>query len=403
LVNPSIQNMPIVTINQDTDTPARREITPIAALTYLYDRSRDSKKNNAPGQDFIAFRCTDSRLVFAVCDGVSQSFYGDLAARFVGERLVRWLSEQTTFDDTFPRHIDAVMRTWTDEATQLVQSKPLSINLAPMVRDALERKRENGSEAMFVAGVLDPQQLVVCWMGDMRLWLWNDANEPIDLPGAAWLTKERWSTRLGPKNGVPRTAVVPLDGVARITIHSDGVGSRAPELSTISLEGMDQLAEELSAAPTSDDVSILDISPSVAQAPVLAAPTPQMPDPREPVIQWEQVPNAGWYRLALTAGGSGRQWTVDTANTTFFLAPSFAGLLRVQALANDTIPSEWSEPISVGVVEAVPAEAVAEEDVAAPLPPVITARRPFRLNIVMMGALLLAAVLTVGWYALFFR
>src|SRR3954454_2627255 len=120
--------MPTVTINQDTDTPARREITPIAALTYLYDRSRDSKKNNAPGQDFIAFRCTDSRLIFAVCDGVSQSFYGDLAARFVGERLVNWLAEQTSFDDSFPQRLNEVMRAWTEEATPLVQGKPLSIS-----------------------------------------------------------------------------------------------------------------------------------------------------------------------------------------------------------------------------------------------------------------------------------
>src|SRR5262245_60073141 len=126
---PSNASMSIVTINQDTDTPARCEITPAAQLTYLYDRSRDSKKNNAPGQDFIAFCCDESRgsrLVFAVCDGVSQSFYGDLAARFLGEQLVHWLSEQSNPGPDFAQRVEEILRAWTGEATQLVQEKPLN-------------------------------------------------------------------------------------------------------------------------------------------------------------------------------------------------------------------------------------------------------------------------------------
>src|SRR5262249_27706193 len=159
---------------------------------------------------------------FAVCDGVSQSFYGDLAARFLGEELTRWL-----FDLSRPQ-LDAVVKhdqvadtpfTRTDRATKLIQSKPLSANLPPMVKDALIRKRENGSETMFVSGLIDQEakELIVFWMGDMRLWLRDAAGNSVELPDAVWDTKERWSTRVGPKNGKPRSAVVPLEEVARIT------------------------------------------------------------------------------------------------------------------------------------------------------------------------------------------
>src|SRR4051812_28143375 len=99
-----------ITINQDSDTPARREITALATLTYLYDRSRDSKQGNAPGQDFITFRCEGQRLAFAVCDGVSQSFYGDLAARFLGEQLVSWLSEADLTRQDFGAALDSLLR-----------------------------------------------------------------------------------------------------------------------------------------------------------------------------------------------------------------------------------------------------------------------------------------------------
>ncbi|PJF34425.1 MAG: hypothetical protein CUN49_15725, partial [Candidatus Thermofonsia Clade 1 bacterium] len=81
----------VITLNQETDTPARRERIGKVMLTYLYDRSRDSQQAGARGQDFIAFCGNEKRLAFAICDGVSQSFYGDLAARFLGEKLVAWL------------------------------------------------------------------------------------------------------------------------------------------------------------------------------------------------------------------------------------------------------------------------------------------------------------------------
>lgn len=401
---------PIVTINQDSDSPARREITPRAMLTYLYDRSRDSKKSGTPGQDFIAFSFDARRIAFAVCDGVSQSFYGDLAARFLGEKLVAWLMAcSAPFGDDLAANLDSVLRDWTGEASQLVQAKQPAATLPPMIRDALERKRENGSESMFVAGLLDlaAERLAVCWMGDMRLWLWDSNDQPVELPGAVWLTKERWSTRVGPKNGTPRTAVLPLDDVARLTIHTDGVGNRASELQNISREQLNQLARELGAAPASDDVSILDIVADSVNVPFLQTPEPYLLDADEPVLRWQAVNGAQWYRVEMTAAVDGRQWTADTTNTSFILPPGQPEPTdcRVQALASDHRPSAWSEPIRVGhelVVPVLEVE-VSEVPAAAEAEPVVSAYRPFRTDVILVGALLLALALTVGWMLIYVK
>ncbi len=395
----------LVTLNQDTDTPARREITPSATLIYLYDRSRDSKNGETPGQDFIAFCYDERRIAFAVCDGVSQSFYGDLAARFLGERLTAWFYGLRSVSGNLGDKVELTLSGWTEEATRLVQSRIISADLAPMIRDALERKRENGSESMFVAGLVDfeHRQLGVCWMGDMRLWLWDHAGQPVELPGAVWETRERWSSRIGPKNGRPRVAVLPLDHIARLTIHSDGIGSRATELQTITLDRLDQLAQELNQTPASDDVSVFDIWLGHVEAEPLAIPAPYTPDEREPVLHWDAVTGAEWYRVAIDT--SVRQWTADTTSTTFFLPVEAEGYAecRVQALSNDHLPSAWSEPVTVVPGEAVYAEAVTLAQAELQEESVVVARRPFRFGLMMVSALVLALALSIGWYLLYLR
>lgn len=424
---------PIITLNQDTDTPARRELAPGGVLTYLFDRSRDSRKHNAPGQDFIAFTYDAERIAFAVCDGVSQSFYGDVAARFLGEKLVTWLAVFDAAPEQLSEHLDGALREWVPEATALVDAKKPGPDVPPMLRDALERKRLNGSETMFVAGLIDTANdyLAVCWMGDMRLWLWDKAGTPIDLSDAVWDTKERWSSRVGPKNGTAHTLVMPLSTIGRLTAHSDGIGSRAADLHTITFESLNQIARELAETPTSDDISVLDIVPGVpeiASAP-LTAPTPSLPDDREPVIRWGRVEGASWYRIAVDDTR-----TLDVEGEAFFLPRSLAleatkrpVLLCVQAMASDRYPGPSSEAISVklppeavtelapvlqkrSLVVTLPVTQLDEIPVLEPdsLPPTTAVdstervQRGFHSGPMMLLALLLALGLSVGWYLINF-
>lgn len=410
--------MPIVTLNQHADTPARRELLPGVALTYLYDRSRDSKKTNTPGQDFIAYCHAGDRLAFAVCDGVSQSFYGELAARFLGERLVDWLlardmatlGEEGRFDEM----LTLALNEWTDEASALVRVKPINPALPPIVRNALERKRENGSETMFVAGLIDfaGQILTACWMGDMRLWLWGQDGGAITFPEAAWETRERWSTRLGPKRGsgagTPRTLQRTLEEVIRVTVHSDGIGNRAGELATISLAQINRIAAELSAAPASDDLSILDIrlrgqTPDDPDNEPLPAPVLRQPDPAEATLIWDEQPTAVGYRVEVTQDQ--HQWTVDVPTPAYFLPPEIGvgTVFRAQALTEDGTPGLWSAPFTLHPPTLAPPETKATFVSQAHSPtttPIVTAVRPFRLAPIMILVLIEAAVIAIGWIVL---
>jgi serine/threonine protein phosphatase PrpC len=420
----------VITLNQETDTPARRERIGKVMLTYLYDRSRDSQQAGARGQDFIAFCGDEKRLAFAICDGVSQSFYGDLAARFLGEKLVAWLTELPfpVDSESFRHALSAQLAAWQPEAAALVAAHPIRADLPPMLRQALLQKRENGSESMFLAVLIDHEahQFAACWMGDLRLRLFDAHGEELHLPEAHWDTRQRWSSRLGAKHGAPQVLLRSLDGVARLTAHSDGFGSRADMLKRFTLDSLNALADELLSLPASDDLSLLDVA--LQGVPTLGAPleTPVpylVPD--EPALCWQPVAGATWYRVWLE--GEGRAFTADLDAVE---APSFVlkvhGLYtcRVQALSNDHLPSALSAPLrleNAPVTEAVitrqaeptrlkpiTVKKVDAEPVSAPakaVPPaaVPAPAEPFAWRLLTAVAAAMALGLSVVWYLVYMR
>lgn len=72
--------------------------------------------------------------------------------------------------------------------------------------------------------------------------------------------RQRWSSRVGAKNGAPQVLIMPLAGIARLMAHSDGFGSRADMLKRFTLESLNALADELLGLPTSDDLALLDVA-----------------------------------------------------------------------------------------------------------------------------------------------
>src|SRR5262245_61247445 len=57
------------------------------AWRWTYRRSADSQKSGAVGQDYLTMRYGGSTLTFALCDGVGQSYFGDVAAGLLGDAL----------------------------------------------------------------------------------------------------------------------------------------------------------------------------------------------------------------------------------------------------------------------------------------------------------------------------
>ncbi len=422
----------LITLNQDDDTPARREYIGSAALTYLYDRSRDSQRAGARGQDFIAFWGDAQRLAFAVCDGVSQSFYGDLAARFLGEKLVAWLAESPfpADQDAFCAALSAQLAAWQPEAEALVMAHPLRPDLPPMLRDALLRKRENGSESMFLAVLVDQAvgSFAACWMGDLRLRLFDGTGEEMPLPNAHWEMRQRWSSRVGAKNGAPQVLIMPLAGIARLMAHSDGFGSRADMLKRFTLESLNALADELLSLPTSDDLALLDVALHGAPSALipLETPIPQRIE-GEPALRWQPVAGATWYRVWLQ--GEGRAFTVDVnadQPPSFTLKLHGTYTCRLQALSSERAPSPLSEPIRLEaaplpepamahpseptrlkpvVVKQTPPERVSAPPPKPPMPiPSATApAQPFAWDFVTLIAALIAIGLAAVWYFVYMR
>ena len=56
-------------------------------VDYLFNRSSDSYINNVDGQDYFIFHDGEDKLCFVLCDGVGQSYCGQLAAKFLGDYL----------------------------------------------------------------------------------------------------------------------------------------------------------------------------------------------------------------------------------------------------------------------------------------------------------------------------
>lgn len=260
--------------------------------------------------------------------------------------------------------IPDLLTAWVPEATEAITAKVLSPTLPEMQRVALERKREQGSETMFIAGLIThvDRQAHLFWMGDMRVALWGSDGAEIPLPGAVFETRERWSSRIGPKNGGVRMATIALDGVAHLTAHSDGVGSFAPRLRAISQDLLNSIVAEQNRSAASDDISVLDIE--LAYQPVfgpfttLRAPTPRQPTLREPVITWRHVPLATRYRVSVEDGDRSFTQEVDatirvdrqfSTEFTFFVPveEDRPVTCRVQALNDYTFPSPWSTPLLI--------------------------------------------------------
>lgn len=233
-------------------------------LQVAYARSADSRASDDPGQDYLTVRQDGVRFAFALCDGVSQSFVGDLAARVLGEAMLQWLwqldastIQAQAAQEACQQHLSALV----SEVAQQVAKYPLPTNLPPMLREVLERKRELGSESTLAAGLLDvaADKLLLVWLGDSRIRLWDQQGECTTNLGTTFLTQERWSTHRGPIGRV-HVFIASLNNIKRVVAYSDGLAIMDRGLNdSLTMRSLDATIAEAGDAPTSDDISFLEV------------------------------------------------------------------------------------------------------------------------------------------------
>jgi hypothetical protein len=252
-------NRQLTQLRQDTETPLTTLAAPFGTVLYLYARSSDSVSAGTVGQDYVAFRYDKANLSFAVCDGVGQSFMGDLAARVLGDGLVDWLwgiKRPMTAEDFSGMAADALNGLTESSAKQVADFK-LPDHLPPIVKQALEMQRKYGSESMFVAGRihLDSSEpwVAICWLGDSPVAAIDIDGKLVDL-GPKGHTSERWNATTGIKGSV-HAWVGSAKQVARVAGYTDGLGIDGAPVDA----DLVRLMKTWQSEPPGDDASLFDV------------------------------------------------------------------------------------------------------------------------------------------------
>ena len=370
-------------IIQDQETPITTQIGDSFSYRYAFERSADSILANAPGQDYLAIDADEAHLAFVLCDGVSQSFYGDLAARFLGDQLVHWLWEKGSKLINHPDDIQLVISTFLntikETASRQVSEFLLPEMIAPMLKGVLEKKRALGSEAIFTAGFLDlvAGQAVLCWMGDARLRIWGASGEISNqhLDKHTFLTQERWSTKRGVV-GELHTAFLSLAELVRIVSYSDGLARLDQKITkgSPSNRTLANIIQENKYLPTSDDISFLEIwlgekpSAKVSQPKPPAELKVDLDDTsRQLSVSWRSVRKATSYEVVIQ---SERGWklfsSVEPCWTVMFdELPPEVEQVAVRVWVNEEA-SEWCNPCQVKLKPDTQSERLSEALVSFP-------------------------------------
>ncbi len=278
----------ITQLRQDAETPLTTLATPFGTVLYLYARSGDSVSAGTVGQDYVAFRYDDANLTFAVCDGVGQSFMGDLAARVLGNGLVDWLWDikRPMTAEEFSETAAEALNELTESSAQQVTDFKLPEHLPPIVKQALEMQRQYGSESMFVAGRihLDSSEpwVAICWLGDSPVAAIDIDGKLVDL-GPKGHTSERWNATTGIK-GTVHTWVGSAKQVARVAGYTDGLGINGVPVDADLVRLMKTWRND----PPGDDASLFDVR--LAPSP---ATTGEVEVPARPIEIPGQVKTSG--------------------------------------------------------------------------------------------------------------
>lgn len=350
-------------IPQVIETPLTEGSNSTFEWRYLYSRSAEALALGDTGQDFLTFFCNDQTVIFALCDGVSQSFFGDLAAKILGDALVNWLSQGFEMPaDTISLKLALIelLNGLTQEATRVVESKEIQPDSPVMLTEVLEKKRLHGSETTFVCGRIEltgpslaEGEVILAWMGDTRLRLWDGNKERTADLGDAFHTSERWSSRTGPVGGEPHLLCFPinkaeLNYICRLAVYSDGLAS-LDTFSELPEDGqIIKLTQQAYQSAISDDISFLDIKIGLMAHPVnLMAPASLLVETEENHlhVSWEPVSGASHYQLELH-GRELKTWLTPQTALILPLTEPDIYLVRVRGFYEEQA-GEWTVPQEV--------------------------------------------------------
>jgi hypothetical protein len=347
--------MSIYQIEQELEVPVTKIQDGPFLLRYAYARSRDSRSNNEKGQDYITWRVDSEKLVFALCDGVSKSFLGEVGARILGNMLVGWLwevgiDEHQTKDDK-PQQLKSFLNSKVESAGNIFEQVNLRNINNEFVKDALNTRRiQTGSQSNFVCGVIEMPgekygagNIELFWLGDAKLKIFNNIDDLTHLLQAKWNSKAGWSSKDGVVGKIQHYQGR-LEDIDSIIAYSDGLdqisGILSPNLHSVDL---DRTILEQNETPKSDDISFLEISIGI---PILPEPPVSPETQKKPAVAlvvglvMVVIAFSVWYLLQeilLPPGPSEGSVTTYQTVTIQSLDPSMAeGITKVDVAEEST-------------------------------------------------------------------
>lgn len=275
----------------------------IERLFVGYRRCAEFDPLDQPGQDAAALVADRDYIVGVVADGVSQSFFGNIAAGYVSEHVLDliWSGRKQRLPGD---ELERSLLTLQQSVQEYVIDYQLSVSISDMLRDALEATRKKGSQAVFSAFHLARAT------GEMRLYQVGDVDAWVSSGGETKPIRAeksgRWSSAGGNRM---QLRVTDLAGVRAVVLASDGVPPAWIQDYWLGRQGSPAEFEEMAEQEAHrDDVSM--VAWQTAEAPMKMSGLATLlrpgdftaPDDRDVVEQPAKPPRRRRKMIAIMAG-----------------------------------------------------------------------------------------------------
>lgn len=316
--------MTIIETEQSKETPLTEIARGPFILRFISYRKSEDAKLNLRSEDYIVSELNPDKAVFALCDGVGSSFYGNIGSQILGETLLDWLGRVPVPNSimlsksenanqwlaTLSRDLTIELNQKTKLATEIIQKKDLG-NVDELAGLAEKTQRDDfGTQSNFACGVVWSKSptlpnglIVLLWLGNARFRIFNKNTDLTRLLG--WgkdpdQLREVWSSKDGVLGKI-YFHLTDFSKVSTIIAYSDGLENAedqvSPNLNGAQLESLVNQSQSIK----DDDVTFLELCLRAEEIPGLSDDI--VMTLRKPVrsIQVHPEPDKNQYKQKLEA------------------------------------------------------------------------------------------------------
>jgi hypothetical protein len=292
------------------------------------------------------------------CDGVSQSFFGDLAAEHLCQNLSNYLLTIPTDQNAKQMHEDlfGYLNQLSIGFREKIETHSIDHIEPAFLRGVLETKRHLGSEAVFSSLLLDKKSYLamLVWAGDSRIRVWKYGREITwaYFSEQEFLTQERWSSHKGIVGQLHLKILSPED-FDQLILYSDGFAIADNEADLFQQDNIqiESLITRTKTLAGSDDISFFQMTSSLPIAwhtgkknTIRALNFDENREPGKLFIEWANPPGQNTWELATVTDLNFS--VVETTRNSFKVLideiPQAGAFFAVRAV-NPMAATEWSD------------------------------------------------------------